>query len=47
MSSTKEEIVTSALDIIDSQGAELQILRERQVVLISLACIFFTLHMLF
>jgi len=47
MSSTKEEIVTSALDIIDSQGEELQTLRERQIVLISLACIFFTLHMLF
>ena len=47
MSSTKEEIVTSALDIIDSQGAELQILRERQVVLISLAGVLFTLQLLF
>ena len=47
MSSTKEEIVTSALDIIDSQGEELSILRQRQIVLISLAGFFFTLHMLF
>ena len=47
MSSTKEEIVTSALDIIDSQEGELSILRQRQVVLISLAGFFFTLHMLF
>jgi len=47
MSSTKEEIVTSALVVIDSQQEELQTLRERQIVLISLACIFFTLHMLF
>jgi hypothetical protein len=47
MSSTKEAIVSSALEIIDTQEGELKILRERQVVLISLACIFFTLHMLF
>ena len=36
--------------LVDSIGefkGELQSLRERQVVLISLACIFFTLHMLF
>ena len=36
--------------LVESIGefkGELQSLRERQVVLISLACIFFTLHMLF
>ena len=45
--STRVEIVTAALEVIDSQGEELQTLRERQIVLISLAGFFFTLHMLF
>lgn len=47
MSSNKETIVTSALEIIDTQERELQTLRERQVVLISLAGILFVIHLLF
>ena len=47
MSSNKETIVTSALEIIDSQEAELQTLRERQLVLISLAGFLFIIHLLF
>ena len=47
MSSNKETIVTSALEIIDTQERELQTLRERQLVLISLAGILFVIHLLF
>jgi len=47
MASNKAEIIDCALEIIDSQGEELSILRQRQIVLISLAGFFFTLHMLF
>ena len=47
MSSNKEPIVTSALEIIDTQEKELQPLRERQLVLISLAGILFVIHLLF
>ena len=47
MSSNKETIVTSALEIIDTQEAELQTLRERQFVLISLAGFLFIIHLLF
>ena len=47
MASNKAEIIDCALEIIDSQEGELSILRQRQIVLISLAGFFFTLHMLF
>jgi uncharacterized protein (DUF305 family) len=47
MASNKAEIIDCALEIIDSQEGELSTLRQRQIVLISLAGFFFTLHMLF
>ena len=47
MASNKAEIIDSALEIIDSQEGELSILRQRQVVLISLAGFFFLLYMVF
>ena len=45
--STRVEIVTAALEVIDSQQDELQMLRERQLVLISLAGFLFIIHLLF
>ncbi len=45
--STRVEIVTAALEVIDSQQGELQMLRERQLVLISLAGFLFIIHLLF
>ena len=45
--STRVEIVTAALEVIDSQQDELQTLRERQLVLISLAGFLFIIHLLF
>ena len=47
MASNKAEIIDSALEIIDSQEGELSTLRQRQVVLISLAGFFFLLYMVF
>jgi len=46
-SSLKDDISTAAIEFIDSQEKELQTLRERQVVLISLAGILFVIHLLF
>ena len=45
--STRVEIVTAALEVIDSQGEEIKALKERQIVLISLAGFLFIIHLLF
>mgnify|MGYP001270957885 CR=1 len=45
--STRVEIVTAALEVIDSQGEEIKTLKERQIVLISLAGFLFIIHLLF
>jgi len=46
-SSNKDDISTAALEYVEYQEGVVQTLRERQVVLISLAGILFIIHLLF
>ena len=46
-SSLKDDISTAAIEFVEIQEGELQMLRERQLVLISLAAILFVIHLLF
>jgi len=46
-SSLKDDISTAALEYVEYQEGVVQTLRERQIVLISLAGILFVIHLLF
>ena len=46
-SSLKDDISTAAIEFVEIQEGELQMLRERQLVLISLAGFLFIIHLLF